>query len=422
MKKILSILLIFIIVFSFSINVFAEEEEQQEEVNEYYLEFLASSSKTSSTINYKGVYCDFIMKFTNKKIVGFYDLSSDSCAIEYYVYDSSGNLNDCGSFLYNIAKYCSYSGSYKTGKYSYESNSVFWIEVEGEGNGYSGRTHWNTVKLEDSGYIKTNIPLFSDEETARAFINGTVDISQAENFESDILNIVEDSSEVPMPRNLHIEYEDYCYYIVWEYSSEDLKKLSLVSINGMPMEIKARLKNVGDYLYCPIAEELDSCIELDEYLEPRLSYKLDITDDIARLRDGIENKLGTKFDYQATIDYWILSRWDKSELDRYFSNFAHVKLYISDSDEGFKVDFDTSVTDSQNNVLDDVIFDSGIDIGTDSSNFIGNITNLFGLLGENGFLSCCKAIFSCFPSFVWDLISGGLSAALVVFLIKLLFK
>lgn len=430
MKKFISFILCLIILISVlpgTVEVHAEEEEQQEEVNEYYLEFLASDFGVSSKYN-EGTYNNLQLKFTNKKVVGYYEPTpfSGSCQIYYYVYNSSGILDyNIGAFMVNLVKNCSsWTGTCKSGQYSYASGSVFWFEnVQESDNSCGGRTFWNTSSVDESGFIKTNIPLFSDEETARAFINGTVDISQAENYTTDILNKVKDSNEVPMPRNLHIVHEDYRYYIVWEYSSEDLKKISLVSIDGMVYELRSGLKLFGETAYVD-TDDLDSCIELDEYLEPRLSYKLDITDDIIRLRNGIEKKLGTRAEYQSIVDYWVIARWDKSEFDMYFSNFAHVKLYISDSDEGFKVDFDTSVSDSEGNVLDDVQFNTGLGSGNaiSSNDFIGNIASGFNLLGDNGLIALLTSSLSFIPSRLWMIIGTALSIMVIVALFKLVIK
>lgn len=425
MKKLLSILLMFIIVFSFSINVFAEEEE---DYNTYNINIKCPDSV------YNSGQCTVYevqgqLTLPKRYLIASHVYSSEY--VNYFVYDTvNKEVYTISRFLSNVfhyvpeATFTGYSRYYVSridvGEIFEEKFYKEELEVDVTydiDKGFYGRSDWMTYSV--------SIPLFESEAQVYQYFNGEIDITQAENYESDILYKVKDSNEVPMPRNLHIEHEDYRYYLIWEYSTEDLKKISSVSVNGVPKGIEIAIRNSGEYVLVPDGEytaELDSCIEIKENLEPRLSYKLDITDDIMRLRGLLEEQHSVKYDYRAIVDYRILAHWDKSEFERYFSNIAHVKLYISDSDEGFKVDFDTSVTDSQNNVLDDVIFDSGIDIGTDSSNFIGNITNLFGLLGENGFLSCCKAIFSCFPSFVWDLISGGLSAALVVFLIKLLFK
>ena len=62
------------------------------------------------------------------------------------------------------------------------------------------------------------------------------------------------------------------------------------------------------------------------------------------------------------------------------------------------------------------------DTNNSSSGFIGNLVGAFGLLGSNGFLACCKAVFGCFPSFIWDLLGAGLSAAIIIVLIKMLFS
>lgn len=435
MKKFISFILCLIILIGVlpgTVEVHAAEEEQQDEVNEYYLEFLASDTEVSTKYN-RGSYNNLQLKFTDKKVVGYYKITNTRCSVNYYVYNSSGILDyDITCFLSNLVKYCSYwTGECKFGQYSYASNEVFWLDVEYENNNACyGSSYWRTPNLEETGYIKTNIPIFSDVDKAKSFINGDVDISEAENYTTDILNKVKDSSEVPMPRNLHIAHEDYRYYIVWEYSTEDLKKISSVSVNGVPKGIEIAMRNSGEYVLLPDGEytaELDSCIEIKENLEPRLSYKLDITDDIMRLRGLLEEQHSVKYDYRAIVDYRILAHWDKSEFERYFSNIAHVKLYISDSDEGFKVDFDTSVTDSEGNVLDDVQFNTGIGSGNDNSkissnDFIGNIVSGFNLLGDNGLIALLTSTLAFIPSPLWMIIGTALSIMVIIALFKMVIK
>lgn len=420
MKKFISFILCLIILISVlpgTVEVYAEESS--DEYNTYFLEALISNNLNGHVYTGQKVDLDITTK-KNRKLVGY--IANDCVYIS--VYNSSGILCSSNMFSQLSGYFSNLSGVTQRVEYSVGDAGGEYIIKSTDIDSVNIRLNWSYGINHKSGKLKTNIPLFKSEADVQKFINGEIDITQAENFTSDILNRVVDSSEVPLPRNLHIAYEDYHYYIVWEYSSEDLKKISLVFIDGMPMEVNARLKNFKDYMYCPIAEDLDSCIKLDEYLEPRLSYKLDITDDITRLRDGIENILGTKYDYQVTIDYWILARWDKSELDMYFSNFAHVKVYISDSDEGFKVDFDNTVTDSNGNVLDDVQFNTGLSSGNgiSSNNFLGNIASGFNLLGDNGLIALLTSTLAFIPSQLWMIIGTALSIMVIIALFKLVIK
>lgn len=436
MKKILSILLIFVVVFSFSLNVYAEEENQQEEseeenkeYNRYYIQCLQTDGSAFGTgnINFDGEYYDSEFSIDKKLVLVKYTYD-DSCEMKLYLYDESkiylSGKHNTFAYVTDYVDYVLHKPLHTIrGRYSFISTNgeYMWVKKDADfesEDSFGAYMHWASSDLNKCGFIKTNIPIFTSEEQALGYINGSISITEAENYLTDICKTTYNSSEVPLPRNLHIEHENYNYYIVWEYSSEDLKKLSYVGIAGMVLDAEARVKKLGSYT--PFL--IDFEVGLDEIFEPRLTYKLDVTEDVNGLRKAIEDKIGTYMDYKATLNYVITSAWFKSEFEHYHSNIAHVNLYLSDTDEGFVVDFDTVVTDNNMNVIDDVIFDSGIDIGTDSSNFIGNIVNAFGLLGDNGLIACCKAIFSCFPSFIWELIGAGLSVAIVVFLVKLLFK
>ena len=278
--------------------------------------------------------------------------------------------------------------------------------------GFYGRSDWMTYSV--------SIPLFESEAQVYQYFNGEIDITEAENYQTDILKTTYNSSEVPLPRNLRVEHEDYNYYIAWEYTSEDLKKLSYVGFSGMEMDVEARAKKIGKYL--PFLVDFE--VGIDEIFEPRLTYKLDVTDDVSRLRKAIEDKIGTFCDYKATLNYVVASAWKKSDFEIYHSNIAHVNLYLSDTDEGFIVDFDTVVTDNELNVLDDVKFDTSHSSGNaiSSNDFIGNIASGFKLLGDNGLIALLTASLVFIPSPLWMIIGTALSIMVIVALFKLVIK
>ena len=416
MKKFISFILCLIILISVlpgTVEVHAEESS--DEYNTYYLEALISNNLNGYVYTGQKVDLDITPK-NNRKLVGY--IANDCLYIS--VYNSSGILCTSNLFSQLSGYFSNVSGVMQRVEYSVGDNGEEYITKSTDIDAVNIRFNWSYGINHKSGKLKTNIPFFKSEADVQKFINGEIDISQAENYLTDICKTTYNSSEVPLPRNLHIEYENYNYYIVWEYSSEDLKKLSYVGIAGMVLDAEARVKKLGSYT--PFL--IDFEVGLDEIFEPRLTYKLDVTEDVNGLRKAIEDKIGTYMDYKATLNYVIASAWFKSEFEHYHSNIAHVNLYLSDTDEGFIVDFDTVVTDNNMNVIDDVQFNTGSGSGTgiSSNNFIGNIASGFNLLGDNGLIAMLTSSLAFIPSQLWVLIGTALSIMVIVALFKLVIK
>lgn len=432
MKKFISFILCLIILISVlpgTVEVHAEESvEENEEYNRYYIQCLQTDGSGFGTgnINFDGEFydCDFSI---DKKLALVKYTYEDSCEMKLYLFDDSkiylSGEYDTFAYVTDYANYVLNKPLHTIrGRYSFVDGEYMWVKKDAdfETESFGAYMHWASSDLNTCGFFKTNIPIFTSKEQALGYINGSVSISEAENYESDICKTTYNSSEVPLPRNLHIEHENYSYYIVWEYSSEDLQKLTHVGICGMEKDVEARVKKLGSYTPFLIDYE----VGLDEIFEPRLTYKLDVTEDVNRLRKTIEDKIGTFMDYKATLNYMITSVWFKSEFEHYFSNVAHVNLYLSDTDEGFIVDFDTVVTDNNMNVIDDVQFNtgSGSGNGISSNNFIGNIASGFNLLGDNGLIAMLTASLAFIPSQLWMIIGTALSIMVIIALFKLVIK
>lgn len=426
MKKILSILLICIFVLSMPLCAYADESAVEDEYTRYYIKALCSYSKNDDyTIGY---YYDVAFNI-DKKLVGYVNSNDESCRIKLLLFDETGVIRDAGIFLQNINGYCNFSvepnGTTISGKYIYEYDgstfNFFSVDYENVNKGET-ELKWGTSKIEDSGFINTNIPYFSTQEECMAYINGEIGVESALNS-SEIIEHAYDSERVPLPLDFKILYENSRYYLVWEYSSEDLEKISKVKIDVINEKFYARVHTLKDYIENPIDYEID----FSNVYEPQLANKIDITKEVNGLREYIEEKY-YKHDLQFEIHFTLEGIWKLSDVKILHSNKVHAVMTIEKTDEGgLSTDCDSYITDKDNNVLDDYYLlgpPKEIDVGYisgDSGTFLGYLFNGFGMLGDNGFLACCKAIFGCFPSFVWDLLSAGLSAAIVVFLIKLLF-
>ena len=412
---------------------YADESVVEDEYTRYYIEALASSSLLDETSSYrycKGFYAKGNFTMQNKQLVFYFDVICGDINLCAYVYNENGVIAQKANYLClsymkqymystdNVYDWNGYYYYYGDEKYKIESLNY---ESQDLGIDYM----WKGSNIENTGFLKTNVPVFSSQDEALQFINGKIGIEDAWNFNSDLLQTITDSDEVPLPKNLRIEYDstNYNYYLMWEYEPKDLEKLTVIAVTGIDKDLFTSPKNLDNYMRYPADIEFD--VSLDEYLEPRLSYKLDITDDVVRLRRTIDEENDFSLaDYRVTLDYWVIGSWQKNSTEFHTSKISHVELILDSSDKGFKIDTDNYITDKDMNVLDDVEFDTSIDFDTNnsSSGFIGNLVGAFGLLGSNGFLACCKAVFGCFPSFIWDLLGAGLSAAIIIVLIKMLFS
>lgn len=411
-----------------SLCAYAEEniDTSTEEWTKYYVSALCSYSKNGE-YNIRGYYYD--CAFSIDKKLAAYLKNGD---FEMYLYDDTGIVCDMSTDLGRLKNYCNWNvdagGVIQFGDYiyQYDGHTFDFFDLSWEtSNNLQANLNWDTDNIEDSGFINTNIPYFATQEECLSYINGDIGAETALNFSSDLLTTVTDSDEVPLPKNLRIEYDstNYNYYLMWEYEPKDLEKLTVIAVTGMDKDLFISPKNLDNYMRYPADIEYD--VSLDEYLEPRLSYKLDITDDVVRLRRTIDEENDFSLaDYRVTLDYWVIGSWQKNSTEFHTSKISHVELILDSSDKGFKIDTDNYITDKDMNVLDDVEFDTSIDFDTNnsSSGFIGNLVGAFGLLGNNGFLACCKAVFGCFPAFIWDLLGAGLSVAIVIVLIKILFS
>lgn len=424
MKKIISmitclIILTCMLVVPEPIEVHAEESDT--ESNRYYVEALTSYNSGSNL--YRGYYVNFAFSI-DKKICGYLDNSYEAC-IYLFLYDENG-YTSLGRYVHNLKNYISYSlepnGVYKYGDYEFNGgNFTFTGIISEKENTLHADLSWDSKNIEDSGFIKTNIPYFASQEECMAYINGEIDVGSALNFNSDLLQTITDSNEVPAPKNLRIEYDsNTCsYFLMWEYNPEDLKKLNLIAVTGIDKELEVRHLR-EDYL----SWNVDFDVSLDEYLQPQLSYKIDITNDVARLRNAIVDSLSGSIEYRVKLDYWVMGSWNKSSTELHIGKVFHVELLLDSSDKGFVVNTNNYVTDKDMNVLDDLIYDNNLDFDSNfsSSDFLGNITSGFNLLGSNGLIPLLTSTLSFIPSPLWAIIGAGLSLMVIIALFKLIIK
>lgn len=426
MKKIIAMITCFIILICMlvipePIEVHAEESEES---YSYYMKgFLCSNIDKQYGSFYNYINVEFTI---DKQICGYFSCDGYTSYLYMCIYDDTGVLYGPTSFLTNLRNNynCIFSSSLQIegkGKYLGDNNYKFSSKsYEGE-LGSLFEINSRGTSFEENGFLSTNIPYFASKEECMAYINGEIDVGSALNFNSDLLQTITDSNEVPAPKNLRIEYDSKTssFFLMWEYNPEDLEKLNLIAVTGIDKELEVRHLR-EDYL----SWNVDFDVSLDEYLQPQLSYKIDITNDVARLRNAIVDSLSGSIEYRVKLDYWVMGSWNKSSTELHIGKVFHVELLLDSSDKGFVVNTNNYVTDKDMNVLDDLIYDNNLDFDSNfsSSDFLGNITSGFNLLGSNGLIPLLTSTLSFIPSPLWAIIGAGLSLMVIIALFKLIIK
>ena len=207
MKKIISIILCAIILmFVFVLPGPMDVKADEDLPNEYYVNALCSYSKNSST-NIRGYYYDVKFKI-DKKLCGYYVTTGNSCKINLYVYDENG-YEDLYENLASVKLYSKYSvtpgGKFIYGDYKYEYDGAtfsFHNKITESENKLAAGFQWSTAKIEDSGFVNTNIPYFATQEQCLSYMAGEISNKKALNYESNLCDIKYD---LEIPKNLKIK-------------------------------------------------------------------------------------------------------------------------------------------------------------------------------------------------------------------------
>ena len=119
------------------------------------------STSKNGTYNIRGYYYNFAFSI-DKKISGYFSSGS----IKLYLYDDTGVISDLGVFVSSLKNYCNWSvesggiNQYGDYKYQYDGKTFEWISLKSDlVNNIDAKLSWDTDKIEDSGFINTNIKL-----------------------------------------------------------------------------------------------------------------------------------------------------------------------------------------------------------------------------------------------------------------------
>lgn len=289
-----------------------------------------------------------------------------------------------------------------------------------------GDSKWDEGWTSASRFV-TTIPIFADEQTAIGFMNGSVRLNQADNYE-DLISISYDSTDIPIPHNLKVTDENSKYYISWSQTSEELPFISEVSYRRHIDALQITHETEGVYPTYPPKPEL--------FYNPQLLHKYEITDEILNIVKFYREKCGVD-SFKCSYVIRIRNKFVKSETEILYSNVVRAVLTISyDVNSGIKISAEYEektesgdyVPDSSYNdygdgsglIRDDIGAASGGSLST--GNFISNIVNGFGLLGNGGIVSLAASALSFIPSELWTLIYFALSLFLIIALFKLVIK
>ena len=426
MKKVIAlitclVILLGVIVIPEPIEVHAEEISY----NEYYIEFLSSTGTSSAGANYyNGYYCHTNIKLqSSKKIAFYYHKNSSSIELYNYIMDSSGNVIQNNSFMVNLTKKVDsfYNCSYTKGLYKFDGGKSynFTIISEQYDNYVSGGLNWEGSKIEDSGFISTNIPIFADESSALAYLNGTLDVSNAVNY-SELQTQVYNDPDVPTPRNLEVihDKEKNRYYIQWEQSTEDLEMLSVVGFVDT-------VNNFSSPQFSSILEYVDYKSQVGCTLEPALTQKIDITVSVLYFKEEAK-KLGYE-EYNAELYFTVMNAYFSTRTEMRYAYYVSARLIISRSEDGgFNVQFDVEETDNNFEQVEGSDYNKNTinfkDLDISDRSFFNYITSGFGMFGENGLIPMLSATFSFIPEPLWIVMASGISILFFVALFKLAMK
>jgi hypothetical protein len=422
-------------------------EVQAEESDIYYEYYFESLSNYAIHEDNKflgtGVSCVLSMK--NMQVVSFYYYNGYYIDLNYYVYDDSGIVdgwrhNFYFDFIVNYAESCTgvtWYGEYiYNGDYNYEIESLEWSYNEVK----DAQTRWNHVNsISESGYVKTNIPIFNSEKDAVAYINGSIDIKDALNYETDICDIKYD---LEAPKNLKIKDvqntgADGYFNITWEQTDENYKNWQTEIYNYVDFKYRnsvlifswADWKYVEDYY---AGQSVVDTYKLsykhshfknveDDELHDRMSEDYP-TDYGGIYKIGDEKLYIRNYYYDGTYKHysnWIVLEFD-SEEDAWMNPEMNSTVVEK---EGSELDVDDNGVPIQpdSNVVQDSEYTGGVNENyerVDGTDLISWIKNGFGLGGDNGVLGMMGESFSFIPGEIWAVFAAGISMMVVVAVFK----
>lgn len=434
--KIILIISIFISMSLFSKNdVMAAELEPDEELGEttYTIDNVAVWTEYTSP---EGYWSTTIAK-------GTITLSGYKACM-YQKVDSRGSV-DTYLLFYNKNGYSSdvsyvKNGTTETGTF----NGSEWYDCTWGPHHISNSLNWETYfrtwKSCEWSYLRTNIPIFSSEEQALGYINGTVSISEAENYVDMVNNNTEyDCLDIPVPKNLKVVEESGKYFLTWEQTEEDLDYMTGTKISLDCSEIKYRLEPLKNFMVNTTwIDDVYTLIYGNKFdfeykfniIGKALTQKVNITSSMIEFKNWCVNKgwVAYKTDMIYSV-FNIMGQADSSGtlIGVRYSPIVKAILHVEwTEDSGLSVEVEYKEVTSSGDYIQDSEYNKfgyGSDLLSTSSgsNFIANIASGFNLLGDNGLIALMSKVFIYIPEEMWVLLGSGLSIFIIVALFKLIF-
>lgn len=450
MKKFISlitclIILVGVLVLPEPIEVHAEESATKE----YYIEFLASSDFARDNNTYQGYagHMEFNLA-SNVDIAMYYELDSYNCISVLTIFrNSDGTYTEVNQFVGNISRNENVSGRknywYKKGSYKfYGGRSYEFYDITKEiDDSVNGQLYWKTPTIEESGYIATNVPIFTDKTTAVNYLNGSVSIKDAVNYETDLTDIKYD---LEIPKNLKIKDvqnngSSGHFLFTWEQTDQNYKnwKTEIYEYTDFRYRSSVLIFSWEDWKY--VKDYYVGQTIIDTY---KLSYKIGhmkYADD-----DNLRDKISKEYpnDYGGVYEFGnhkvYMRNYYYDGTYRHYSNWVIIEFNPEDGvGSWINPDMDTTVVEKEGSEL--VVDENGIpeqpdsNVVTDSdytgvvndnydrvqgTDLLSWISNGFNIGGDNGVISMLSETFSFIPEEIWGVFAAGISMMVVVAIFK----
>lgn len=361
--------------------------------------------------------------------------------LTFIIYDNELNICFETELFDNLSLYAASSNF--NGKYGmhYGNDNSNWYHTAYEVSKLVGDVAWvYKNSMEEVGYIKTNIPIFDSEDKAIGYINGSVSIKEASNYE-DVAPCMYGVLEVP--QNIKVSspvtgiFADQDITITWTQNDENYLKwdteiLVYSSIKARPALLGISFADWTHYNDVFLFDDKISC--------RRMKYLIKDSDLIDYQFEWLENNATDGYNVFKGTEITIFMRNKYFDGNKtYYSNW--VKILVDLVDNFISEEDSTAILEEldYNNITGDEGQDftntmpSG-NVNNDSSyngtiienqnaglDIISYIKDGFGLLGDNGIVAMMSDALSFVPDFVWVIISAGLAIMVVIGVAKYIF-
>lgn len=446
MKKVIAfitclVILLGVIVIPEPIEVHAEES------NKSYSYYLRGLLCTNIDKQYGSFYRYVDIEFTTDiKICGYFNTNGYTSYLYMYFLDSNNEVlygpnTALGIMKSNFVSRCSYSKDYYIdGKASYSGDYNYSFSSKSY-EGVSGTTldiYSKGSSFDENGFLQTNIPYFADKASAEAYMNGTLDVTNALNYETDLCDIKYD---LEVPQNMQLSLKENLftlpiYTMTWEQTDSNYKNWTTEVY--IYVSVDAWEGALGIHLWGDTYTYEDLFFMAESISTYKLKYVIDTDSDKyekadEKIMDYVFND-NHKLSGMATDYYKVYMRNAYYDGEyRHYSNWLLVEFdYEFESGQGQTsiIEMGGNVKDNPGSsnpsddfiggVVDDSQYDGSVDanLSESSSDILGWIKTGFGIGGDNGVIAMLSDAFDFIPSEIWSVMIAGISLMVAVAVFK----